>query len=41
MSVVESDILDPENVVSAVLRACTESAKSRIIEIQMRTMAER
>ena len=39
-SVVESDMLDPEDVASAVLLACTQSAKSRIIEIQMRTMAE-
>jgi 3-oxoacyl-[acyl-carrier protein] reductase len=39
-SVVKSDMLDPEDVASAVLLACTQSAKSRIIEIQMRTMAE-
>ena len=39
-SVVESNMLDPEDVASAVLLACTQSAKSRIIEIQMRTMAE-
>ena len=39
-SVVESDMLEPEDVASAVLLACTQSAKSRIIEIQMRTMAE-
>jgi 3-oxoacyl-[acyl-carrier protein] reductase len=39
-SVVQSDMLDPEDVASAVLLACTQSAKSRIIQIQMRTMAE-
>ena len=39
-SVAESNMLDPEDVASAVLLACTQSAKSRIIEIQMRTMAE-
>jgi NADP-dependent 3-hydroxy acid dehydrogenase YdfG len=38
--VAESNMLDPEDVASAVLLACTQSAKSRIIEIQMRTMAE-
>jgi NADP-dependent 3-hydroxy acid dehydrogenase YdfG len=39
-SVVQSDMLDPEDVASAVLLACTQSLKSRIIQIQMRTMAE-
>ena len=39
-SVAQSDMLDPEDVAAAVLLACTQSAKSRIIEIQMRTMAE-
>jgi NADP-dependent 3-hydroxy acid dehydrogenase YdfG len=38
--VAESNMLDPEDVASTVLLACTQSAKSRIIEIQMRTMAE-
>ena len=39
-SVAQSDMLDPEDVASAVLLACTQSGKSRIIQIQMRTMAE-
>jgi NADP-dependent 3-hydroxy acid dehydrogenase YdfG len=39
-SVAQSDMLDPEDVASAVLLACTQSPKSRIIQIQMRTMAE-
>ena len=39
-SVAQSDMLDAEDVASAVLLACTQSLKSRIIEIQMRTMAE-
>jgi NADP-dependent 3-hydroxy acid dehydrogenase YdfG len=38
--VAKSDMLDPEDVASAVLLACTQSPGSRIIEIQMRTMAE-
>jgi 3-oxoacyl-[acyl-carrier protein] reductase len=38
--VAESDMLDPEDVASVVLLACTQSPKSRIIEVQMRTMAE-
>jgi NADP-dependent 3-hydroxy acid dehydrogenase YdfG len=33
-------MLDPEDVAGAVLLACTQSPHSRIIEIQMRTMAE-
>jgi NADP-dependent 3-hydroxy acid dehydrogenase YdfG len=39
-SVKESNMLDPEDVASVVLLACTQSPKSRIIEVQMRTMAE-
>ncbi len=38
--VAESGMLDPEDVAAAVVLACTQSANSRIIEIQMRTMAE-
>jgi 3-oxoacyl-[acyl-carrier protein] reductase len=38
--VAESDMLDPEDVAGVVLLACTQSPKSRIIEVQMRTMAE-
>jgi NADP-dependent 3-hydroxy acid dehydrogenase YdfG len=38
--VAQSEMLDAEDVAQAVLLACTQSAKSRIIEIQMRTMAE-
>jgi NADP-dependent 3-hydroxy acid dehydrogenase YdfG len=36
----ESNMLDPEDVAGVVLLACTQSPKSRIIEVQMRTMAE-
>jgi len=36
----QSNMLDPEDVAGAVLLACTQSSRSRIIEIQMRTMAE-
>ncbi len=39
-SVAQSEMLDPEDVAAAVLLACTQSTKSRIIEIRMRTMAE-
>ena len=39
-SVAQSGMLDPEDVAAAVLLACTQPAHSRIIEIQMRTMAE-
>ena len=39
-SVAQSGMLTPEDVADAVLLACTQSAGSRIIEIQMRTMAE-
>lgn len=38
--VANSAMLEPEDVASAVLLACTQSPGSRIIEIQMRTMAE-
>jgi NADP-dependent 3-hydroxy acid dehydrogenase YdfG len=38
--VLQSSMLDPEDVAGAVLLACTQSPGSRIIEIQMRTMAE-
>jgi len=36
----QSNMLDPEDVADAVLLACTQAPHSRIIEIQMRTMAE-
>ena len=36
----QSNMLDPEDVAGAVLLACTQAPHSRIIEIQMRTMAE-
>jgi 3-oxoacyl-[acyl-carrier protein] reductase len=36
----QSKMLDPEDVAGAILLACTQSPGSRIIEIQMRTMAE-
>jgi 3-oxoacyl-[acyl-carrier protein] reductase len=39
-SVARSGMLEPEDVASAILLACTQSSGSRIIEIQMRTMAE-
>lgn len=39
-SVAESGMLEPEDVAGAVALACTQSAHSRIIEIQMRTMDE-
>jgi NADP-dependent 3-hydroxy acid dehydrogenase YdfG len=39
-SVAQSTMLEPEDVAGAVLLACTQSAGSRIIEIQMRTMSE-
>ena len=38
--VAESNMLTPQDVAAAVLLACTQSAGSRIIEIQMRTMDE-
>ena len=39
-SVASSGMLDPEDVASAVVLACTQSSNSRIIEVQMRTMDE-
>ncbi|MGI4875794.1 MAG: SDR family oxidoreductase [Janthinobacterium lividum] len=39
-SVAESGMLEPDDVAAAVLLACTQSPGSRIIEIQLRTMAE-
>jgi 3-oxoacyl-[acyl-carrier protein] reductase len=39
-SVTKSEMLEPEDVANAVLLACTQSPGSRIIEIQLRTMAE-
>jgi NADP-dependent 3-hydroxy acid dehydrogenase YdfG len=36
----QSGMLEAEDVAGAVLLACTQSSNSRIIEIQMRTMAE-
>jgi 3-oxoacyl-[acyl-carrier protein] reductase len=38
--VAQSTMLEPSDVAGAVLLACTQSAGSRIIEIQMRTMSE-
>lgn len=38
--VANSDMLEPQDVADVVLLACTQSPGSRIIEIQMRTMAE-
>jgi 3-oxoacyl-[acyl-carrier protein] reductase len=38
--VAASEMLDPEDVAGVVLLACTQSPRSRIIEVQMRTMAE-
>ncbi len=38
--VAASGMLDPEDVASAVVLACTQSSNSRIIEVQMRTMNE-
>ncbi len=35
-----STMLEPQDVAAAVLLACTQSAGSRIIDIQMRTMSE-
>jgi short-subunit dehydrogenase len=39
-SVAASGMLEPTDVAGAVLLACTTSPKSRIIEVQMRTMDE-
>jgi len=38
--VASSGMLDPEDVAGVVLMACTQSPRSRIIEVQMRTMDE-
>jgi 3-oxoacyl-[acyl-carrier protein] reductase len=38
--VAKSGMLEPEDVAQAILLACTQPTGSRIIEIQMRTMAE-
>ena len=38
--VAQSGMLDPEDVAGAVLLACTQPARSRIVEIQMRPMVE-
>ena len=39
-SVEQSDMLEAEDVAAAVLFACTQPKRSRIIQVQMRTMAE-
>ncbi len=39
-SVADSAMLDAEDVAQAILFACSQPAHSRIIQIQMRTMAE-
>jgi NADP-dependent 3-hydroxy acid dehydrogenase YdfG len=39
-SVAASAMLEPSDVAAAVVLACTQSAGARIIEIQLRTMAE-
>jgi NADP-dependent 3-hydroxy acid dehydrogenase YdfG len=39
-SVADSGMLEPEDVAGVVLMACTQSPRSRIIEVQMRTMDE-
>ena len=39
-SVAASGMLDPEDVAGVVLMACTQSPRSRIIEVQMRTIDE-
>jgi NADP-dependent 3-hydroxy acid dehydrogenase YdfG len=39
-SVAQSEMLEAEDVAQAVLFACTQPAGARIIQIQMRTMAE-
>jgi 3-oxoacyl-[acyl-carrier protein] reductase len=38
--VASSGMLDPEDVAGVILMACTQSPRSRIIEVQMRTMDE-
>jgi NADP-dependent 3-hydroxy acid dehydrogenase YdfG len=40
VGVAASTMLEPSDVAGAVVLACTQSAGSRIIEIQMRTMSE-
>ena len=40
VGVAASTMLEPEDVASAVVLACTQPAGARIIEIQMRTMSE-
>ena len=39
-TVAQSEMLDPEDLAGVVLMACSQSPRSRIIEVQMRTMAE-
>ena len=39
-TVAASGMLDPEDVAGVVLMACTQSPRSRIIEVRMRTMDE-
>ena len=39
-SVAASGMLDPEDVAGVVVMACTQSPRSRIIEVRMRTMDE-
>jgi NADP-dependent 3-hydroxy acid dehydrogenase YdfG len=39
-SVADSGMLDPEDVAGVILMACTQSPRSRIIQVQMRTMDE-
>ena len=39
-AVASSDMLDPEDVAAVVLLACTQSPRSRLIEVRMRTMGE-
>ena len=38
--VAQSEMLESVDVAEAVLFACTQSSRSRIIQVQMRTMAE-
>ena len=38
--VATSGMLDPEDVAGVILMACTQSPRSRLIEVQMRTMDE-
>jgi NADP-dependent 3-hydroxy acid dehydrogenase YdfG len=40
VGVAKSGMLEPEDVANVVLLACTQPAHARIIEVQMRTMAE-